>query len=412
MRSAASVLPTHAPPGGRRRLRVLLLAPHPFFQHRGTPIAERALLEVLSTHGHSVDVLTFPEGEAVDIPGCTIYRTPRLPGIRNVRPGFSLKKLLYDALLFVRAAALAGKGRYDVIHAVEESVFIALILGLVFRVPYVYDMDSSLPEQMIERYPVLGRARRALRAMERLAVRRATAVLTVCKSVEDVARSHAPERLIARVEDTSMLGTGGDEGPAERIADRIGSDGGPIAMYVGNLERYQGIDLLLEAFQRVSLEEPAAHLVVIGGDDARIRHYTGLAQRLGVEARVHFLGPRPLPQLGSYLRQADVLVSPRITGTNTPMKIYSYLDSGRPVVATRLPTHTQVLDDEIACLVDPTPEDLAEGLLRLFRDVELRTELARRARERFQSEFSPEVFRERIVRFYDEIEQLLQTRVA
>src|SRR5690606_25531866 len=95
-----------------------------------------------------------------------------------------------------------------------------------------------------------------------------------------------------------------------------------------------------------------------------------------------------------------------------PMKIYSYLDSGRPVVATRLPTHTQVLDDEIACLVDPKPADLADGLLRLFRDAELRTELARRARERFQREFSPEVFRERIVRFYDQVERLLPTRVA
>ena len=112
------------------------------------------------------------------------------------------------------------------------------------------------------------------------------------------------------------------------------------------------------------------------------------AQRLGVERRVHFLGPRPLPQLGAYLRQADVLVSPRIAGTNTPMKIYSYLDSGRPVVATRLPAHTQVLDDEIACLVDPTPEDLAEGLVRLFRDAELRMLLARRARERFPTWFS------------------------
>jgi len=410
MRSAGREIPQHVSPGSRRRLRVLLLAPHPFFQHRGTPIAERALLEVLSAQGHSVDVVTFPEGEAVDVPGCRIYRTPRLPGVRNVRPGFSLKKLLYDVLLFVRAGALARGGRYDVIHAVEESVFIAIVLGPLFRVPYVYDMDSSLPEQLTERFPLLGRVRWALGAMERLAVRRAAAVLTVCRSVEEVARRHAPDRLIARIEDTSMLGTGGDDGPVERIADRIGPDRGAIAMYVGNLEKYQGIDLLLEAFQRVAAEEVGAHLVVIGGDDARIRHYTGLAQRLGVERRVHFLGPRPLPQLGAYLRQADVLVSPRIAGTNTPMKIYSYLDSGRPVVATRLPAHTQVLDDEIACLVDPTPEDLAEGLVRLFRDAELRMLLARRARERFQREFGPEVFRERILRFYGQLEELLQPR--
>src|SRR5690606_24457210 len=282
--SAPPRMPTH-----RRPLRILLLSPHPFCQHRGTPIAERALLEVLSAHGHSVDVLTFPEGEAVDIPGCTIYRAPLVPGVRNVRPGFSLKKLLYDALLFVRAIALVRKGRYDVVHAVEESVFLGLVLGSLFRIPYIYDMDSSLPEQMVERYPVLRRLRWALEAMERVAVRRAAAVLVVCKSVEEIARGHAPERLIARVEDTSMLGMGGDGGAVERIADRIGSDG-PIAMDVGNLEEYRGIDLLLEAFQRVVAEEPAANLVIVGGDDVRISHYRGLARRLGVGERVHFLG--------------------------------------------------------------------------------------------------------------------------
>ena len=63
--------------------------------------------------------------------------------------------------------------------------------------------------------------------------------------------------------------------------------------------------------------------------------------------------------LASLLAQADVLVSPRTRGNNTPMKIYSYLDAGRAVLATDLPTHTQVLTPECARLApadpDPTP---------------------------------------------------------
>ncbi|MBI4486503.1 MAG: glycosyl transferase family 1, partial [Acidobacteria bacterium] len=51
-------------------MRILLLAPHPFFQHRGTPIAEKALIEFLSSEGHEVDVLTYHEGEDVRLPGC------------------------------------------------------------------------------------------------------------------------------------------------------------------------------------------------------------------------------------------------------------------------------------------------------------------------------------------------------
>jgi len=60
-------------------VRILLLAPHPFFQQRGTPIAERMLLEVLAGHGHQIDVLTFHEGEDVQIPGCRFRRIPALP---------------------------------------------------------------------------------------------------------------------------------------------------------------------------------------------------------------------------------------------------------------------------------------------------------------------------------------------
>jgi hypothetical protein len=70
-----------------------MLAPHPFFQARGTPIAVRTVLEFLCGRGHRVDVLTFPEGQDLDIPNCRFHRVRPLPTFRNVRPGFSLKKV-------------------------------------------------------------------------------------------------------------------------------------------------------------------------------------------------------------------------------------------------------------------------------------------------------------------------------
>ena len=78
------------------------------------------------------------------------------------------------------------------------------------------------------------------------------------------------------------------------------------------------------------------------------------------------------------------------------MKIYSYLDSGVPVLATDLPTHTQVLDDGIALLVRPEPEAMAAGLARLLADEGLRRELARNARERVRREYSPAAFAEKL----------------
>src|SRR5204862_2313574 len=127
-------------------------------------------------------------------------------------------------------------------------------------------------------------------------------------------------------------------------------------------------------------------LVIVGGREDDIRRYRGMAGGLGIQSRVHFLGPRPVHELSALLKQADVLVSPRLKGLNTPMKIYSYLDSGTAVLATRLRTHTQVLNDENAYLVEPEPVALGGGLADLLSDASLRERLARQAKDYAQRE--------------------------
>ena len=62
-----------------------------------------------------------------------------------------------------------------------------------------------------------------------------------------------------------------------------------------------------------------------------------------------------------------MLVSPRVHGTNTPLKVYEHLASGKPLVATRIWSHTQVLDDSVCFLVEPEPDSMAKGLLRALQ---------------------------------------------
>ncbi|HEU4474675.1 MAG TPA: glycosyltransferase family 4 protein [Gemmatimonadales bacterium] len=382
-------------------MRILLLAPQPFFQARGTPIAVRTVLEFLGARGHIVDVLTYPEGSDVEIPNCRIHRTPRIPGVRNVRPGFSVKKVLYDILMLVSCARMMRRTRYDLVHAVEESAFIAAAMKALTGVPYVYDMDSSLAEQMVERFPRLAWASPLMRRFEAVAVRRSAGVITVCAALESVAQQHAPHTPVGRVEDTTLL-------PAEPLANGAHlpaeTSGAPVAMYVGNLEHYQGIDLLLEGFRHTLEQMQEARLVIVGGRDDDIARYGERAAALGIRQAVYFLGPRPVSALAGLLREADVLVSPRLKGLNTPMKIYSYLDSGTAVLATRLRTHTQVLDDRTAYLVEPEPMALGTGLATLLKDDSLRERLAASAKEHVQREFTPEAARRKLESFYAMVE--------
>ena len=386
-------------------MRILVLAPHPFFQPRGTPLAVRTVLEFLSGRGHVVDVLTFHEGDDVAIPNCRIYRIPRIPGVHDVRPGFSLKKVVCDAAMLAQCLRMVRRTRYDLIHAVEESAFIAAAASKLAGVPYIYDMDSSLAEQMIEAYPGLQFALPLMRYCESIAVRRSLGVLTVCAALEDLALGHDPAKPVGRVEDTSLLPAGPPRGADGNglLLEAVRRQG-PVAMYVGNLERYQGIDLLLQGFRHALRRVPSASLVIVGGREDDIRRYLAVAEDLGILPRVHFLGPRPLALLPALLRQADVLVSPRLKGINTPMKVYSYLDSGTAVLATRLRTHTQVLDDRTAYLVEPEPEPLGAGLAELLSNRTLRQRLAAHAKQYVQEEFSPEAARRKLGAFYDAME--------
>jgi glycosyltransferase involved in cell wall biosynthesis len=388
-------------------VKILLLAPHPFFQARGTPLAVKTVLEFLSERGHEVDVLTFHEGENVEIPNCRIFRIVRPFWIRNVRPGFSTKKVVCDVFMFAKCLRMMRKTQYDLIHAVEESAFIAAAMQRLNGIPYVYDMDSSLAEQLVDAYPGLQFAFSTLRRCEALAVRHSLGVLTVCAALEDVAHGHAPGKPVGLVEDTTLLAADGNTSNG-RSPDPLASlgvgDQNPVAMYVGNLEHYQGIGLLLDGFRYTLARLPAAHLVIVGGHEDDIHRYKRRAEHLGILSQVHFLGPKPISSLDGLLRRADVLVSPRLKGLNTPMKIYSYLDSGTAVLATRLRTHTQVLNDRTAYLVPPDPEAMGDGLAHLLSDPGLRSRLAVEAKAYVQQEFTPEAAHRKLTSFYTMME--------
>lgn len=383
-------------------MKILVLAPQPFMTQRGTPIAVHMLLETLSARGDESDVICFPEGDDVDIPGCRVFRVPALPGLKNFRPGFSVKKLLADTLMFPMVAARMLRGNYDLVIAVEEAAFMAMALKPIFGVPYIADIDSSLPEQLDDKFALPGWLRRCFEGAEAAVMRRADGAITCCQALEKIVRDRAPGIPVRTLEDVTML-SGEDSQPAAECAfDK------PVVMYVGNLEPYQGVDLLMEAVAVLDPERHPMRLVVIGGTGEDIAAAERRAVDLGIAAHASFLGPRPVSELGHYLSAAAVVVSPRRQGRNTPMKIYSYLDSGRPLLATRLPTHTQVLDDRIACLVEPTPEAMAAGLRDLLGDPELSGRLVTAAKERVAAEFTPDAYSRKLRAFLEtEIEPRL-----
>ncbi|MCB0340421.1 MAG: glycosyltransferase, partial [Bdellovibrionales bacterium] len=361
-------------------MKILFLAPQPFFQERGTPIAVRLALQVLATRLQSkkaqsaieqIDLLTYSEGSDVTLPGVTIYRTPDLKICKGIGPGISIKKLICDFFFLCKALSLVWQNRgsqYDLVHAVEESVFMACIIKFFFRIPFIYDMDSSMSLQITEKWPVLTPLLGIFEFFERIAVRQSMAVVPVCDALAVIAEKHgSPDTHILR--DISLLNTESPAGSQKGLRAELGVPlNAKVVIYIGNLEHYQGIDLLIDSFALISASAPDAHLVIIGGSKEHIDLYRRKVSKLDCASKIHIAGTRPVEKMGEYLSAADIVTSPRTRGNNTPMKIYSYIHCGKPLLATNLPTHSQVLDNNVALLCEPTPEAFSKGLIRLLAD--------------------------------------------
>jgi hypothetical protein len=185
-------------------MKILLLAPEPFYQDRGTPIAINILLRALSERGDQIDVLTYHEGRDVRFQNVTLHRIANLRFVRDVRPGFSWKKIICDLLMLFESARLIRNNRYDLIFAVEESVFIALVWKWISKIPYVYDMDSSLVEQMLDTYPLLRPFTFLFKFYEQLAVKNALGIAPACQALSAIVLAYKPKKVVV-LQDVSVF---------------------------------------------------------------------------------------------------------------------------------------------------------------------------------------------------------------
>jgi len=379
-------------------MRILMIAPEPFFEPRGTPFSEFHRIRALTALGHTVDLVTYPFGEDVTMAGLRVFRAIRPPFVHRVKIGPSLAKLPLDFFLTFTAIRRLFSSRYDAIHSHEEGGLIGVVLAALSRTPHLYDMHSSLPQQLanfsFSRSPII---RSVFTAIERLMIRRSRVVIVICPALEETVRAIEPGAQIVLIENAP--GSAEEHATPEQsraVRAQFGLPAGaPVVLYTGTFEKYQGLDLLFEAMAGVKKVRPDARLLLAGGKADQVARAVADAAAAGIADVTVFAGERPASEIPAYLQACDVLVSPRSRGTNTPLKIYQYLRSGKPIVATRLLTHTQVLSDETAFLTGATPKEFAAGILEAIAEPERAASRGRAARALAETKYSYEAYLDR-----------------
>lgn len=390
----------------------LMIAPQPFFTQRGTPFSVYYRARAMVDLGEELDLLTYGQGLNVSLPGVRIVRGPRFKIFGDVKIGPSALKLFLDIFVFFQAIYLLLRSKYDYVHAHEEAIFIAVMLRPFFRYKIIYDMHSSLPEQLKNfSFTRINWVTDLLMRMEHRALRASDVVIVICPSLYDHAKTvlQSTKRIILienslcdPVELRPIR-----ELPEPTIArdltemSRLGKI--RLIVYAGTLELYQGIDLLLESFSSLYDRYDDVNLLILGGTEAQVVYYSKLARSLGITERCHFTGS-VIQRLAMHCNEcATIVVSPRTVGTNTPLKIYGQMAGGVPIVATRIETHTQVLTDDIAILVDASAASFAEGIQRVLDSPEQAEQIAKNAYYYYMEHYSRPAFMEKVQQILDDV---------
>lgn len=395
-----------------RAMKVLMIAPQPFFQPRGTPFSVLHRLRALSKLGYRVDLVTYPLGEDVQIEGVTIHRAARVPFVRKVAIGPSKSKIVLDAVLYQKAEALLRRQPYDLIHTHEEAGFFGIRLSRKFDTLHLYDMHSSLPQQLHNfRFSRSKTLVRVFEKLEEATIRSAHAVITICPELFNYVKARFPStynQLIENVADNSVA----FDMPKgkEDLGKLLNFNGASVILYTGTFEPYQGLDLLIDASRVVLSQRQDVRFVVVGGKPEQVEFYKRKAASAGVAEGFAFTGQVPPAEVPRFITLASVLVSPRVDGNNTPLKIYSYLRSGVPIVATRHITHTQVLNDEVALLTDSEPTAFGTGILTVLDRPDIAARLASNAQALAAREYSYEAYLKKTREVYGYLENLLHCK--
>ena len=369
-------------------LKVLMLAPTPYFADRGCHVRIYEEARALRQIGHDVRVVTYHLGR--DMPGIPTYRSMSIPWYRKLAAGPSWHKLYLDILLFCRALQAARTFRPHILHAhLHEGAFIGLLLKPLLRIPLLFDCQGSLTAEIIDhRFIRKGSLlNRGFSMLERLINRGADCIITSSgPAASDLTDNWgiSPGKV-----NCLMDGVNTDEFrklDREEARRALGMPlDVPLIVYLGVLNGYQGVDILLEVVNLLKEEGNPAHFLVMGFPD---EVYSCRAVELGIADRITFTGRIDYCLAPFFLSAGDIAVSPKISLTEANGKLFNYMACGLPCVVFDTPVNREILGETGVYARYGDAADFAAMIAELLENRERRIELGRQARDKAVAEHS------------------------
>lgn len=338
-------------------LRILHILDHSLPLHSGYVFRTMSILRGQRKLGWRTFHLTSPRQAGFtqleeDIDGWRFYRTPGAVGVAAKWPVLGEVKLMKR--LEERLIEVARQVGPDILHAHSPvlNAIPALRAGRRLGLPVVYEVRAFWEDAAADHGEASeGGLRYGLsRGLETWALRRADRVATICEGLraDIVARGIDAEKvtLIPNAVDIEAFNPGGV--PDKVLKARLGLSGCSLIGFIGSFYAHEGLDLLLDAFPKISARLPEARLLLVGGGPLEVA-LKAQVWRLGIDGKVVFAGWAPHREIQRYYDLIDVLAYPRrstrLTERVTPSKPLEAMAQGRVLVASDVGGHRELIHD-------------------------------------------------------------------
>jgi glycosyltransferase involved in cell wall biosynthesis len=387
-------------------MRVLMVAPTPFFDDRGCHVRILEQIRALRHRGVEVLLATYHVGR--DVPEVRTVRTMRLPWVRRLPVGFSIHKPALDLFLLATAARAARRFRPDVIHGhLHEGAVLGAILGRLLRRPVVADLQGSLTGELIDHGTIPGRGvlPAVARMIERASLGGPARLLTSSASfAHELARRGGGNRVVALPDGVDPEVFRPDLATYD-LRQALRLEGRRVVVFLGVLTRHQGVDDLIAAWSRVVKEAPDAHLLLMGYPNEG--RYRDLMRRAGLAASITITGRIDYRAAPRYLALGDIAVSPKRSRTEANGKLLNYMASGLPTIAYDGPVSREILGGAGILVPIGDTSALARACIALLDDAGERKRRGEALRERAVVRFSWAALAGRLVEVYREVTGLV-----
>lgn len=370
----------------KRKINILKLFPTPFY----SPLSlnnytrARAFIDL----GCELNILTFPHGENITYENLNVIRFPKKHMFKNLEGGDYLKIGIYSLLSFLKFILLK-KRKYNLIFAYGTMYLLVWLIKPFIKTPVYATVYTNLPDELLKWSVTKNKFFIDFsRKYEIFCLKKYSKVIVQSEKQYNYYKMHGLK------EDRLILIKHSIITENNRIINKKDiSSGDPVfnVTYAGSFVPIQNISLLYETVSLLKNSNVIFNLIGATEEEIENEKINIIAKENGNIKIYRRMDPE---ELKYYIEKADVLVSPRIFGFDTPIKIFDYLSKGKCILATDRPIHNTVLNKDIAYLTEPTAEKFADAILYLKENRQIMLNFGKKALEYFNHNYSFEKMKE------------------